>query len=366
MSLANERFTIERLPQVTAVVSPGELLQNPSSAADIWAVQVAEHPELLTQVAERAKQSRAIDLVLEQLSARETIEFVVANEIVTERQAEAAYTALASLLRDPDYERLALYVPFELLPAAMWQPNDEYLQQAITEFKSAYMQAWEHLLYTEDVRANFVDGDVLETPLRVEDVPRVVKAAHLIPALVTRGLLSTQEVIELHAQSEESVLKQNVAESLLVLADKGYITAQQLEQCGITYESNIEPSRQVQEPAHYIAQAYANIIEQQASPLATVATENRLKWLNRKRFDDLITSAAAHIGAAIVDGDMQRVVLRRTLPIDSDAFAAQLYIESVREALEQLSVQNADSGSRSVSYRRWMRMITPVVNPSQW
>src|SRR3989338_9134161 len=86
-------------------------------------------------------------------------------------------------------------------------------------FKPRQKKAWRGLLQTHDVRANFVDGDVLEAEQRKDDLPRVVKAAHLIPVLVQKGLSKAGYAISLMNNTEDPVLKQSIGEALFVMAD---------------------------------------------------------------------------------------------------------------------------------------------------
>lgn len=341
MSLAKERFETEMNPQNSVAFLPSELLQNPQTAARVWEQESAENPAFVQQIAERAKISTKIDEILEAMPNGMSIESALVTGAVTERQAEAAYTALSKLLADTDYERLVLYLPFELLPHSAWQPNDDYLDQSITAFKCAYLYAWWRLLSVEDVRANFVDGDVLETELRVEDVPRVVKAAHLVPKLVERGMITTQEVIDIYTNVEESQLQQNLAEALQVLADMGYVPSGRLETLGISYEAIIlpEPAKDKNVPLEQLTTYYKQIAIGQTAPFESGATENRLTWLKRKRYDDSVTNTAQQIAQALVQHRITRDEILTILPIDQEDTAAEVYIEATRHAIEMLFKQ---------------------------
>lgn len=132
-----------------------------------------------------------------------------------------AYESLRTLLEEePELKRLALYMPLELLPTFAQQPASRTLEDAARGYAETYMQAWRELLNVRDVRANFVDGDVPELGLRRGQLPRVVKAAHLIPALLERKLLSVEEALSILETAEDDTLKESVADALLVANDK--------------------------------------------------------------------------------------------------------------------------------------------------
>jgi hypothetical protein len=73
------------------------------------------------------------------------------------------------------------------------------------------VRRWRELLTVSDVRANFVDGDIVEEA----PAPRVVKAAHLLPALMERRLVSAADVEALieRAQGDE-ILLDSLADAL--------------------------------------------------------------------------------------------------------------------------------------------------------
>lgn len=346
MRLIPTGHEVEQQPRTIVVVSAREALQDVDTATVAWADISETSPEFSQQIAERLQQRTDIQKLLDGLPTTTPIDVALANGDITTRQVEAAYAALSAILSDSDYERLVLYLPFELLPSPSWQPHDDYLLQEIEKFKSAYLRAWQHLLNIEDVRANFVDGDVLETHLRVADVPRVVKAAHLIPSLIKHGLLSVDEIIDLYLGIDDSVLKQSIAESLLVLADMGSVYADAVQRCGITYNPIDETKATLEgatTPAASIAVEYEKMLTLLATPLDLEVTENRKLWLERKRFDDSVSALARQIGHILTQNVLQHDELVSVLPFLTDSVAAHVYIESVRQALEQLCIKKRGS-----------------------
>lgn len=197
-----------------------ESFLDPARVAEVWPENIATNQEFLEQVEERKKLVENFDGVFGRLP-RPDISFQAATEesLVTEDQVKKAYDSLTELLKSGhDYDRIVLYLPFEMLPDKKWKPGKK-LKKSANDFRQSYMKAWRGLLQTHDVRANFVDGDVLEAEQRKDDLPRVVKAAHLIPVLVQKGLLKAGYAISLMNNTEDPVLKQSIGEALFVMAD---------------------------------------------------------------------------------------------------------------------------------------------------
>jgi hypothetical protein len=117
------------------------------------------------------------------------------NEVLTVMGAhtkESLYSTLTNILEDESRQRLALYLPFDLLRRA-----DPHLDEgaALRHFRTAYRAAWFHLLDVQDVAANFIDGDVSEEQLASGKLPRTVKAAELAPKLALAGMIEDRKSV---------------------------------------------------------------------------------------------------------------------------------------------------------------------------
>jgi hypothetical protein len=141
------------------------------------------------------------------------------NEKKVERDTVAKlYTDLATFMQtDRNNARILLYLPFELLPD-MQSPSDSSQYEAAKQtFGLVYKQSWKTLLSESDIRANFVDGDVGEPGMG--DLPRVRKAAHLLAGLLTKGILTSEDIFEELAHSEEEELVLSLIEGLAIAHD---------------------------------------------------------------------------------------------------------------------------------------------------
>lgn len=149
--------------------------------------------------------------------------------LISEEEVSRLYSSVCRLLeQDTENNRMLLYLPFELLPNDKQEPKTEQLRDAIAGIKSRYRKEWFHLLSHHDIRADFSDGDIMEANLRTYPLPKVVKAAHLIPWLVERDIISVDEVITIMEKTNDGVLRESIADSLQVLAETNALSHQDI------------------------------------------------------------------------------------------------------------------------------------------
>lgn len=123
--------------------------------------------------------------------------------------------ALTELLSDPETARIALYLPTDWLPSPLKHT-----------YRAAYRDAWKTLLLQPDQRADFSDGDIGE---RDADGfrPLVIKAAHLAPTLLSKGIISYDEVTTIRQETESSFLQSSLDDAAETM-DRNYPTGQEL------------------------------------------------------------------------------------------------------------------------------------------
>ncbi len=197
---------------MSAIIPVVDLLRNSRAAVAIWSSQ----PELVEQVTERTNSANSIISVLDRIQdPRTTIAAAERRGDITGYDTKGFYSALSSLLSDPEYYRLALYLPFEVFP------------KCSDDFRAAYLNAWRNLLHTHDMRAIYVDGDIPELSARAGDPPRVAKAMHLLPWLIQAGIVTFDEVRQMVEDSDDLVLKHSFTDVLPVLDAFGILTNEQ-------------------------------------------------------------------------------------------------------------------------------------------
>ncbi len=204
-----ERFGGEELYKPVVTPPPGEYLNTPEDAQALWGDQAG----LQAQVQAHQRNVSAITNMDEALGtpgARIDTGLVNAGP---DSPILAGYNVLSEMLEDPEYQRAALYLPFELLPHQDWEVVGKDAAEVTNRFKQAYVAAWNALLGVHDVRANFTNGDVVEYEHRDGELDRVVKAAHLASFLVARGVVEQTYVDQLEYGASDPLLRSSLRES---------------------------------------------------------------------------------------------------------------------------------------------------------
>lgn len=188
------------------------LTQDPTSA---WPKNVLNHPELTAQVTLRNQLLEKLSAFFAQFSNPEVeVTSIIQDGVIPLSAVSEVYDLLARFLESDSYnKRLVLYFPFELLPS---KSSGLILPPAVTRFIEVYMKSWRILLEQTDVRANFADGNILEPELAPQGQPLVRKAAHLIPILVRKGLLSAAELSQIK-ENADGLLYKSIADALLTI-----------------------------------------------------------------------------------------------------------------------------------------------------
>ncbi len=205
---------------------------------------------------------------------------------------DGLYSSLTELLNSDDQnKRIALYLPFE------WLPNNgepDKVPESSQAFLSAYKAAWLSLLSSAEYRADYNDGDIPEPEFRNEKLPKVVKAAHLIPQLLERGILTMDEIINIFESADNTTLQNSLADGLYVAREKNLITDDQLAQMKSSpntfvantarlIEIEVQPLTEVssEEPelSSIISKYEKEIADTQAEAQNTPMTESRRAWL---------------------------------------------------------------------------------------
>ena len=178
-----------------------------------------------------------------------------------------AYKNLTELLQsDPYNDRLILYFPFELIPPKNWKLDNKELAESAENFLRTYMDKWQELLNVSDVRENFAQGDVLEPELRDEQPDKVVKAAHLIPKLMEKGILSVREVVMLIENHPGTNLEKSVVDVLPVLVDMGLMTQSELGHIVEKYNLDLNYRKTKAVPEDKVTEARAKWLEDKDKP----------------------------------------------------------------------------------------------------
>lgn len=217
---------------------------------------IAAHPDILESSAFRRKiHTTYSELFLAVRDPGTDMATALQSRDVDPAQAEAFYRQTAEFLaRDPLNGRLVLYLPLELLPdfhsssvipdpvgpclpaggnpvsdrsekrRGCWIPDQvgddkNRLNESQRIFRDAYRDAWIRLLYESDVRALFVDGDVLEEGLGKPR--RVRKAAHLFPFLFRKGIVTAGDAAGIAGDTDDAELLDSLRDGLMAALRTG-------------------------------------------------------------------------------------------------------------------------------------------------
>lgn len=240
---AHEKPESERNPDLQAVPPIHEIPQDPAKVEHLWPEDATA---LIPQIEKHRTDANAITEALNQLSAGD----------LTAETKTRYYNATSELLQNPELKRLALFLPFETFP------NPEETSAAADNFRENYLEAWSDLLFCQDVRANFNDGDVLEPDARPSDPERVVKAAHLTPWLVKQGLVESGEVINFVKRVDDEILTRSLLDTQPLLEDWHLLNKK--EKYVLKQLAAALPPQPTPPPPKYISEARANWLAKKA------------------------------------------------------------------------------------------------------
>jgi predicted nucleotidyltransferase len=148
---------------------------------------------------------------------------VFEKELINSEDLIDIYNGLGKFIEEDieNNSRIILYLPSQLLPDMGKEIDNENLKKSRENFSEVYKKSWIRLLFVEDWRADFVDGDILEPGLG-KPVP-IRKAAHLLPDILEKKIISSDEIKTLIEVCDDENLKINLTEGLIVAVDKKLI-----------------------------------------------------------------------------------------------------------------------------------------------
>jgi len=280
--------------------------------------------------------------------------------LVHENDVVALYESLSDLLEhDPESARIVLYIPFEILPSRTPKAGSETLQKAAKRFADLYMHHWKELLPVRDVRANFVDGDVLETSHRTGDLPRVVKAAHLLPKLVEKNLVTNREILSMMEQAPESTLRDSIADTIPVIADMGLLSQEDLDHMSrsadpltrnmgriITADNEASHRESPRPPITVDLSNIPSALDKRFADIdahpADGITKARYDWLSQEEKRRSIEYYSHTIAASIIDGSLTPEETAR-LVANPESPSTLAVVHGIRESIETSAKEDRKS-----------------------
>ena len=349
----------KRASQLTALplVSkpPVESFFDPEQATAVWPKHITARPDFRAQTQAQQAILHSVQTIFANLPIGTTLAEGLAKGLVTEVSASNLLNRLSQYLKaDRAYERIIFYLPFELTSPIASQTAA--LNLASKRFQKAYRVAWESQARQYDVRANFVDGDVLEVEKRNGDLLRVVKATHLIPGLIQSAHLTFKEVVTYAIASSDRLFKNGILEACAMMRSVRLVTESDLERLRRSRDPQLERGY-YQLPQPTPAAAHVRVVPtadveaalcedvNQAMRLENArATPNRLRWLRQRAHDRAITAAARRLSSSLIRG----APLPNPEMLDQDT--KQSYVEAIRLSM----LQKNQLGKK---YRAWLTAV---------
>lgn len=279
MYMEGEKFpnTQEKNPKMVVAAPATESLLEVSAEGSLWPEYIKENEQLKREAEIRKNSLKSLEEITQNIPVDLEITKAMEKGDVSPESLIGAYKNLTELLQsDLCNDRLILYFSFELIPPKNWKSDNKELAESAENFLRVYMDKWRDLLNVSDVRENFVEGDVLESELRDEPLERVVKAAHLIPKLMEKGILSVQEVVMLIENHPGTNLEKSAVDVLPVLVDMGLMTQSELGHIVEKYNLDLNYRKTKAVPEDKITEARAKWLEDKDKPVTMIENSAEL------------------------------------------------------------------------------------------
>jgi predicted nucleotidyltransferase len=350
----------ETEPTISSAPPAVESFASLALAEKIWPPEITQDAEFRRQLETRKVVNERLDVIVANRPRPDmSLAEAIAEKLLTEKQVADFYDSLADLFEnEPEYKRLALYLPFEFLPSKDWQTDSKGLSAAARRFAAAYLAAWHNLLITHDVRANFVAGDILEADSLAGRLPRVVKAAHLIPVLVKKGLLSLAEVFDLLETSEDETLRRSIADTLPLLAAWGFIGHADLLRLEasadifvreVAAEIETPKAEKIQSKTITLAAVGKNIhraFEQIEAEKYSDITPSRERWLRQEKKRRAIETLGTAIKNSLRQNKLNATETEQFFAAETEPAGQQSFINGLRKAIEAKAANDLESARK--------------------
>ncbi len=355
----------EREPNIVTVPSATESLLHPERSS-LWPREITENETLVRERETRLRASERLSSVFSRIPDVKTdIDEAIRSGRIPEGDVNDLYASLVELFAsDPENARLALYLPFELLPkAGTSEAGDRFLE--------AYRAAWRETLRERDHRADFFDGDIPEPELEKGPPPTVVKGAHLIPDLVLRGTISIEEALAILDDATDETLIESVLDAISVLGNRGALK----EDAIVRMESSVNPrvrgvskilrsrpaeEHDAREDARQSAtlEEHARLVNEETAHederigKMTDTTEGRSKWLAERARERIARTHGRRIAEKIEDAEIDRETLESAARDGSDD-EKTLLLEAIEAMFE--------STESDATYESWGSIIEALL-----
>jgi len=295
----------------------------------LWKREILDNPRLMLLSKRRRDLAARLDFLF-RLVPRADMDFgdALRKGFVGERDLVPLYEAFTAFLREEKYgERLLLYFPIELIPGQDWQLDTEELREATKDFSRTYLEKWHILLTKEDMRANFVDGNIPEIEMWKDPPPKVIKAAHLIPALLHKGMVSTEDIDRLLEETENELLRISIREVLLARFDQDSTPSMRKKRNELQDATWLP--RRITKALEAIETTKGDIARNPSSKPVP-----RIKWEMSNEETNLVEETASDVALALILGTLLPGELAHYLANEDDRNTLRIGIIAFQKAIE--------------------------------
>ena len=351
------------------IVIPGasELLLNMDTKNNPWPKDILIDEHISTERTLRKKLSRTLEIIFASVPfAQMNLLTALEQKLVPVELVINLFNRLSQLLEMDTYtKQLILYIPFELIPEKTWVEQYPILESSINLFKKTYVKKWYELLNQKVPRANFVDGDVLETGIYDQGLPFVVKAAHLIPFLIQKQIISFAEVVEIMETNKDETLQESIADTIPTLFSMNLVSDAMIQQmlnsenqllrnaCIIGKHSACASKNDTFLENNWIDvlrtdlnTTFQSIKSEYDNQLGT-CTDSRRTWKKNSNERKEIEKSSVKISQILLNSLSQKNTFKTFIKFNTDIVSQKLAVLVIRNLVEQLVLQGDPSAAEA-------------------
>ena len=323
----------------------------------IWPPEVNHHEELKLMVGQRRQLCEHLDYLLSLLAlSGHNLSQIISSSSYDLERIISLYEGLSDFIIESEVNRrLILYLPFEIIPELGINGPDKF-RQAILTFQTNYFDAWFKLLFKSEFRANFSNGDIWEEELGRGKSEMVCKAAHLIPVLLQKGIVSFGQITQLLNEVTSLKLKSSITEALKAAAELGIITDYQSEITTppdlnyLIVDNQKDLSLLVAEATRLCLENKEDLIKRWSQILPS-----RIVWEEEFSRQEIIKKYAVILSNSLISNSLSPAVFAKQIKNNSDLYSVLLAIYSLQLTVEKLDYYKQTRASFIADYfKAWL------------
>lgn len=342
-------------------ISPASesLFYDPES---IWPLEISLHEKLKLMVSQRRQLCDNLDYLFDLLArSGYSLSQIISNcgynlEGYDLERIISLYDGLSDFIIESEVNRrLILYLPFEIIPELGINGPDKF-RQVILTFQANYFDAWFKLLFKSEFRANFSNGDIWEDELGRGKSEMVCKAAHLIPMLLQKKIVSLGQISQLLNEVTSLKLKSSITEALKAAAELGVINdyadetplPQNLDYWLVDDQKDLfllmaEAARVCLENKEDLVKRWSQILP------------SRIVWEEEFSRQEIIKKYATIISNSLISNSLSPTVFAKQIKNNSDLYAVLLAIYSLQLTVEKLDrYKQARASLMADDFKFWL------------